>query len=158
MWRIINPYKMACAVREHQVLYKEYSAYVLIFFALKGIIIPPRHLIQSENILIMYAVQTLMVLGVFLPFAVAYIANGATKGAHFWYRFIGIHTPISIIMLAALFISVPFINPLLFYLSGFTPTSGNFPHLSWGHLVFYTFYLTIFNILVYKAIRIASSA
>ena len=157
MWKIINPYKMARAVRDHKVFYEEYIAYIFIFFVLIGIFIPPRHLTPSENASINYAIRTLTILGIFLPFIVAYIANKEKNGSHFWYRFISVLAPIRIIMLFFLAVSSFVVNPFLFYFNRYSSSLIDHPLASWSHVIFYALYHIIFNIVVYKSMRIASS-
>ncbi len=150
MWRIVNPYKMARAVREHTVSYEECLAYVLIFCISNIFIILRPHVALPENLnALSPIVRALAILNVLLPLIIGYIANRGKNRDYFWYRFISIHTPVRIVMIVFVFtvynLSSPFIDP------------ANLSHLLWRDIIFSALHLIIFSIIIYGSMRVASS-
>lgn len=152
MWRIINPKKMALAVQEGNVGRKEYLLYILIFVAvyLFGVLLMLNE--QIENSLMRRTSYALYALNSLLPFAVALAANQRGDKKNFWYRFISIHAAIGLALLTLVGIAT-FFYTILFLGEDYVP-----PPLSWVEIYITTTLSIIINIMIYRYMRIASSA
>lgn len=152
MHRIINPYKMALAVREDKVGKKEYATYVFIFvmLSLLNALLPTP---QTETSSVRHVFYTLSILGFLIPLAVAFVANRQGDNHHFWYRFVSINIPITLVLLIFFLVAV-FLHASIFPQS---VAIDALPPLSWYNLLLITLFSLVENILIYRYIHIASS-
>lgn len=154
MWKIINPYRMAIAVRDNQVSQKEFWAYVIIFMATLIISIISSIPFHVENILIGYVLQILSFFTFLMPLIIAYFVNKKADNRHFLYRYMSINIPISIIVallnLVLSFIYVGFLHYLKIQ------RKPEFGLLTWHDVALYFISAIILNIMIYKYMRIAS--
>lgn len=154
MWRIINPYKMAIAVRDNKVNQREFAAYIFIFLvSLIGSIILSIP-IRIENNLIGYVLHILGFFTFFVPLIIAYFINKKADNAHFWYRYISINIPISII-LAIVTLVLFFVYTGFLHYSGL-PQKSEFNLFTWHDVILYSIDTIVLNIMTYKYMRIAS--
>ena len=97
MWRIVNPYKMAIALRENMVSQKEYILYVIIFL-LMWVVNLSFSITPSKDSWINYVSRIVTILEFLIPLSITYIINRKADNNCFWYRFISISIPINVVL------------------------------------------------------------
>lgn len=113
-----------------------------------------RSSLQTKTSSVRHIFYILSILGFLIPFAVAFVVNRQGDDHNFWYRFVSINIPITLVLLI-FFLVAAFLHAIIFP----QPVAIDaLPPLSWYDLSLMTILFLIENILIYQYMRIASSA